>query len=421
MFVFVVAIMLVLMIWMERKASAYIQDRRGPNRTNILGIRLFGIIQNVADVVKLVTKEDAEPDAADKILFRLAPFIVMFIALMTMAVIPFAEPVTLWGHTFNFQISGLNAGILYVFALSSLGVYGTILAGWSSGNKYSFLGAVRASSQMISYEVGLGLAVVGVLLAYGTTDLAEIVARQGHLPWGWGVAVSPLGFLIFWVGLFAETGRVPFDLPEGESELVAGFHLEYSGLKFALFFMGEYVNMVVGAAIISTLFFGGWQVPFLSGSMIEHHAQTILSILLIVGGVGLMAIFFIILHSILKPFVVWKDLRDNEPKYFAPIVFILAVAMLWSGIWLATGPSLAEASWYPILQGGVKFVLQVTSFSVKTFFFSFLFIWVRWTLPRFRYDQVMRLGWQYLLPLGVFNIFLSWGLAYIYNLAGFWG
>lgn len=412
MFAFIVGGMLPFMIFMERKVSAYIQDRRGPNRANILGIRLFGMIHNVADVIKLVLKEDIEPRSVDKTLFRLAPFIVMSIALMTMAVVPFGEPIELSklglglgeGLTLHFQISGLNAGILYVFAISSLGVYGVILAGWSSGNKFSFLGALRASSQMISYEVGLGLSVVGILIAFGTTNLVSIVEQQGHNPLTWGVILSPIGFMVFLICLFAETSRMPFDLPEGESEIVAGYHVEYSSLKFALFFMGEYVNMVVGAAIISTLFFGGWHVPFLSKAMIHKHTLPLLSMMLIVGGVGLLGLFMILVHSIIKPFFAWGDMRDYEPWYFAPLAGIGGVAMVWVGI-LLWQPGLVAAPW---LQTLVQFVLQLSAFCAKTLFFSFFFIWVRWTLPRFRYDQVMRLGWQYLLPIALANVFLTY-------------
>lgn len=404
MFAFIVAAMLPGMIWMERKVSAYIQDRRGPNRANVLGIKLFGMIHNVADVVKLVNKEDVEPAAADKFLFRLAPFMVMTLALMTMAVVPFAPPIHIAGTTvhLNLQIAPLNAGILYVFAITSLGVYGIILAGWSSGNKFAFLGSLRACSQMVSYELGLGLSIVGILIAYGTTDLNLIVMRQGANPLNWGVWISPLGFIIFLVCLFAETNRNPFDLPEGESEIVAGYHVEYSSLKFALFFMGEYVNMVVGAAVVSTLFFGGWQVPFLSTSAIHANTRSLLMMMMIVGGIVLLLISAALLHAIVKPFFKWGDLRDHEPKYFFPLALGGGLGMLVLGLFILPGVAIA-----PWMQVGTQLALQISAFVAKTFFFSFLFIWVRWTLPRLRYDQVMRIGWQYFVPLGVANIFIT--------------
>lgn len=404
MFGFVVGVMLPLMIWMERKVSAYIQDRRGPNQASILGIRLFGMVHNIADVIKLVTKEDIEPKAADKTLFRLAPFLVMSVSLMTMAVLPFADTLVLSQHslTFHFQIAPLNAGILYIFAITSLGVYGVILAGWSSGNKFSFLGALRASSQMISYEVGLGLSIIGILAVYSTTEFSRMVLVQGANPFTWGVFLSPIGFLIFLVCLFAETNRNPFDLPEGESELVAGYHVEYSSLKFALFFMGEYVNMVVGAAVVSTLFFGGWQVPFLSTAQIHTHASKLFSGMLIVGGLVCLLLSTTLLHAIAKPFFRWGDLRDWEPKIFFPLTLLAGAGMLFAGIRLI--PTLGNPGW---LQITTQLLLQISAFCAKTFFFSFLFIWVRWTLPRLRYDQVMKIGWQYLVPLGIANIFLT--------------
>jgi NADH-quinone oxidoreductase subunit H len=402
MFIFVVAGMLPFMIWMERKVAAYIQDRRGPNRSHILGIRLFGLVHNINDVIKLFMKEDTEPDAADKALFRLAPFIVMTVAILTMAVVPFGPSLSIGGQVLHLQIATLDVGILYIFAISSLGVYGIVLAGWSSGNKFSFLGAMRASSQMVSYEIPLALSVIGILIAYNTTNLSQIVISQTANPFTWGIFLSPIGFIVFIVCLYAETNRNPFDAPEGESEIVAGFHIEYSSLKFALFFMGEYVHMIVGAAIISTLFFGGWQVPFLSLDMIATHAKTILSIIAIGSGIALIALSAILLHNILKPRIHWGDLRDNEPKYFFPIALASGMLLLFIGAMVIPSLSLS-----PVLQVFAQLMLSIGSFCAKTFFFSFLFIWVRWTLPRFRYDQIMRLGWLYLLPLGIANIFIT--------------
>ncbi len=408
MFAFAVAAMLPLMIWMERKVAAYIQDRRGPNRANILGVRLFGMVHNIADVLKLVLKEDVEPDVADKRLFRLAPFIVMSIAVLTMAVVPFAEPLKIGDRVFHFQIAKLNIGIIYIFAISSLSVYGLILAGWASGNKFSFLGGLRASSQMISYEVALGLSVVGMFIIYGTTDLEEIVKLQGANPFTWGFMVSPLGFIIFLVCLFAETNRNPFDLPEGESELVAGFHVEYSGLKFALFMMSEYLHIVVGSAVVASLFFGGWQVPFLSSGTIEAYAKPILIVLFVLTGLVLLWISGLLAYNIAKPRFQWGDLRDNEPKYFFPLTIAGAAVFLALGITVIPNLDFSKYTWIPV---ATRVVLQISAFAAKTFFFSFFFIWVRWTLPRFRYDQVMKLGWQYFIPLGVANIFITfiWG------------
>jgi NADH-quinone oxidoreductase subunit H len=297
---------------------------------------------------------------------------------------------------------------LYVFAITSLSVYGIILAGWSSGNKFSFLGALRASSQMVSYEVGLGLAVIGILIAYGTTDLVQMVRAQGHNPLTWGVVLSPLGCLLFLTALFAETNRMPFDLPEGESELVAGFHLEYSSFKFALFFMSEYVNMVVGAAVVATLFFGGWQIPFLSTTFIQQHSTTVFSVMMIIAGIVLLLASVALIDAIRRPFYRWGDLRDAEPKIFLPLTLLGGLAMLWLGIGVVPSLDTHQHAWFPVV---VVLLLQISAFCAKTFFFSFLFIWVRWTLPRFRYDQVMKLGWRYMIPLGIGNIFLTFFFA----------
>ncbi len=259
--------MLPVLIWAERKGAAFIQDRTGPNRASVLGLRLGGLVHPIADVLKLVFKEDVVPARAHKFLHSLAPFIVMTVALSTFAVIPFGDFLEAGGRRVPLIVADLNAGILYVFAVASLGTYGIVIGGWAANNKYTFLGAVRSGAQMISYEISMGLALMGLLLIFSSFSLMDIVRGQGHLLWGflpmWGVVVQPLGALLFITAVYAETNRTPFDLPEGDSELVAGYHLEYSSLKFALFFMAEYCNMIVGAALITTLFFGGWQIPWL--------------------------------------------------------------------------------------------------------------------------------------------------------------
>lgn len=313
----------------ERKIGGWIQDRVGPNRAGPLGL-----LQPLADGVKFFFKEDVIPLNVDKPLYILAPALALIPALITFAVVPFGNRIEIFGHTILLRIADVNIGLLYIFAIASLGVYGIVLAGWSSNNKYSLLGALRSSAQVISYELPLGLSIIGVLMVFETLQLSQIVFHQGarlewfpHLP-RWGVFVQPLGFMIFLIAAFAETNRVPFDLPEGEAEIVAGYHTEYGSMKFAFFFMGEYANMITSAAVITTLFFGGWQVPFTA--------------------------FFL--------------------KFISP-------------------------SWLPLL--------QICSFVVKTLFFAFLFIWVRWTIPRFRYDQLMSLGWKVLLPLSLANILVT--------------
>src|SRR5678815_1115829 len=268
--------------WVERKGSALIQDRIGANRASIFGFAGMGLVNTlIADPLKFLTKEDFVPAAGDKLLHTLAPCMALFPALVTFAVIPFGDVLILGDRVINLQVANLNIGILYVFAMGSLGVYGIVIGAWASNNKFSLLGGVRGSAQMISYEVAMGLSVMGVLMVYGTLELQEIARDQGALirdllpQWldflrriigwlpAWGVFLQPLAFLLFFTAAVAETKRIPFDLPVGESELVAGYHVEYSGGKFLMFFAGEFAEVVTVAGLVTTLFFGGWQVPYL--------------------------------------------------------------------------------------------------------------------------------------------------------------
>ncbi|HWH76393.1 MAG TPA: complex I subunit 1 family protein [Candidatus Binatus sp.] len=338
--------------WVERKGSALIQDRIGANRASVFGFAGLGLVNTlIADPLKFLTKEDFIPPSGDKFLHTLAPCMALFPALVTFAVIPFGD-VLQWGdRTINLQVASLNIGILYVFAMGSLGVYGIVIGAWASNNKFSLLGGVRGSAQMISYEIAMGLSVIGVLMVYGTLELQEIARDQGQLigellpvwlgflhpliGWlpAWGIFLQPLAFLLFFTSAIAETKRIPFDLPEGESELVAGYHVEYSGGKFLMFFAGEFAEIVTVAGLVATLFFGGWQVPYL--------------------------------------------LRDG---FHFP----------WGANWLL--PHLAVV------------ILQVLAFTIKVLFFCWMQILLRWSVPRFRYDQVMRLGWKMLLPAALLNV-----------------
>lgn len=327
-----------VLVWAERRGSAFIQHRLGPNRVNIGGFALAGLVQPLADVVKFFWKEDYVPAHASRLLYVLAPLMLLVPAAMTFAVIPFGDVLVVGGRTIKLQVADLNVGILYVFALASLSVYGIVLAGWASNNKYTLLGGIRSSAQMVSYELALGLSVVGILMIYGAVELDEIVLGQGELAGGWlpkwGVVTQPIAFVLFTVAVFAEANRLPFDLPEAENELVVGYHTEYSSsMKFALFFMSEYMAMVTGSMLIVTLFLGGWQIPWVTSEALAA----------------------------------------------------------------AVGPIPAA-------------ILQVGSFAAKTAFFLWLFIWVRWTLPRFRYDQLMRIGWKVVLPIALANVFVT-GLA----------
>jgi NADH-quinone oxidoreductase subunit H len=299
----------------ERKISAWIQDRHGPNR-----VGYGGLLQPAADGLKNIMKEETYPEAANMPLFILAPVLSFVPALMTFAVIPFGAPLaTRWGRI-DLVVADMPIGFLFILAISSLGVYGIVLAGWASNNKYALLGGLRASAQMVSYEVSLGMSTIAVLLLAGNVGLSTIIDQQAHM--GWNVLLLTLAFFIFLVAAFAETNRLPFDLPEAESELIAGYHTEYSAMKFSMFFIAEYANMVTASALMTTLFFGGWDIPFTS----------------------------------------W----DNVPPWTI-----------------------------------AKTLLTVAAFSVKVLFFLFVYMWVRWTVPRFRYDQLMALGWKVMLPLAL--------------------
>ena len=319
----------------ERRISAFMQDRLGPNR-----VGPWGLLQPVADGIKFIMKEDIIPAEANKLIYVIAPMIAIVTAMLTFAVVPFGHDLYLRGRVINFQIADFGVGILYVFAIASMGIFGIIMGGWASNNKYSLLGGLRSASQFISYEISMGLSVIGILMVYGSLRLNDIAQYQGSLWFNavpkWGILVQPLGFIVFIVSVFAETNRVPFDLPEAESELVGGYHTEYSSMKFAFFFMGEYANMITASALLATLYFGGWQVPYL--------------------------------HVILG-------------TLFPKLGF---QAQQWIGA-----------------------VLGVASFAVKVGIFLFLFLWVRWTLPRFRFDQLTDLGWKVLIPLALLNIVVT--------------
>lgn len=393
-----------VLIWLERKGSAYIQDRRGPNRASLFGIiRLGGMIHSLADVVKLLMKEDIIPSKANKFFYILAPFTAMSVACMTFAVIPFAAPIVWDGITITFQTADLNAGILYILAISSLGVFGIMLAGWSSNNKYTLLGGLRSSAQMISYEIVMSLAVISVLMMVGSLELSKVVEDQSPNLLHWNFVRQPVACLLFMVAMFAETNRLPFDLPEGESEIVAGYHLEYSSLKFALFFMAEYANMIIASAVISSLFFGGWQIPFLSTDFLRANSSIALKIVLgflAIGHLGAGLVMLKVGRRNVKN-KKWGDNRDYEPVILglgaigAALALAGALAYLWP-ITLSSNASMI-----------VTALLQLGCFLTKVLFFCWVFIWVRWTLPRFRYDQLMKLGWKYMMPVSLLNIFVT--------------
>jgi len=390
-----------LLVWMERRVAALIQDRLGPNRCNIKGVRLGGMIQPFADMLKLLFKEEFYPKhVKHKIYYILAPGIVFASSFLSFMVIPYADDITLDNYTYQIQALPIELGVLWIFAFAGLGVYGIIIAGWSSHNKYSILGSLRASSQVISYEIAMGLSIVSMLITYGSISLNDMVHFQSELIFGfipaWGIVLQPLAGLIFIVTAFAETNRAPFDAAEGESEIVAGYHTEYSAMKFALFFMGEYIAMTAASALIVTLFFGGYQIPWLNTQSMHEHINLII--------MALMAL----LPLVSLGFVSWMrrnnscDISRRRETYFATIlitIFVLALESFFLYL-LISGLNGQQSSVFIM-------ILQIGSFALKVMMMNFVFVWVRWTFPRFRYDQTQHLGWRILLPLSLFNIFVT--------------
>lgn len=312
--------------YFERKIAGFMQDRRGPNRAGP-----FGILQPLADGLKLFFKEEIVPSFSSKFLFVLGPILAMLTAIMVSAVIPWGNQMHILGRIVSLQIADINIGILYIFGVVSLGVYGIMIGGWASNNKFSLLGAMRAASQIISYELALGISLIALLMLTGTLSLNDIVGQQkDHV---WYIFKQPLGFLIFLVCAFAETNRTPFDLPEAENELMGGYHAEYSSMKLGFYLFSEYVNMFLSGAVMTTLYFGGYDIPFVNDANLVHT-------------IGM--------------------------------------------------------NWVAIIEGAVLFI--------KIALFIFLFMWVRWTVPRFRYDQLMNLGWKILLPLSLLNMLVTGAL-----------
>lgn len=309
----------------ERKVAAFLQDRIGPNRAGP-----FGLLQPIADGVKMFMKEEIIPNVSNKALFILGPSLFMMTALMTGAVIPWApDPgVMIDGQPLHIQVTDINIGILYLLGVVSIGVYGIMIGGWASNNKYSLLGALRASSQMISYEIAMGLSVIALVMVTGTLSLREIAEQQTS--WHWNILLQPVGFLIFFICALAETNRAPFDLPECETELVGGYHTEYSSMKLGMFLFAEYINMFISSAIMSTFYFGGYNMPFIGR---------------------------------------WV----HDPMWLSVLGFVFLFA--------------------------------------KIVTFIFIFMWIRWTFPRFRYDQLMNLGWKILIPLAIVNLAVLTPLA----------
>ncbi len=328
-----------LLTWVERKESAVIQDRIGANRASVFGLRVFGLFQPFADAIKMIFKEDFVPSFSRRTLHTIAPFLSFFFVAVTIVAVPFGNSVTIAGREIPLQVLDMNAALLFVVAMLGLGIYGIILSGWASNNRFALIGSVRGAAQLISYEVALTLSLIGLIMVFPSLSLSRIVEFQGELLFGfipkWGIFLQPLGFGVFFLAALAETKRVPFDMPEGESEII-GFFTEYSGLKWGLFMMTDFLEIIVVSCLAATLFFGGWQVPWLAA-----------------GG------------------------------FHFP----------WGGAW--------------ILPSWLVTVLQVGAFNIKVFFLCWLQVLIRWTYPRFRYDQLMDFGWKVLVPLSIVNILLT--------------
>ncbi|MDZ4661973.1 MAG: NADH-quinone oxidoreductase subunit NuoH [Pseudomonadota bacterium] len=335
--------MVPILVWAERRGSAFIQNRFGPNRVGPLGLT-----QLLADAVKFIMKEEFVPGKATALLFYAAPVVALIPAALSLAAIPYSVPVHVeafgeYGpYVFNIQGYEAGLGILFILSVSSLGAYSILMAGYGSANKYSLMGALRASAQMVSYELALSLSVIGVVLIYGTLNLSEIIKLQEGVKFGlpnWGILYQPLGFVLFFSCAFAECNRLPFDLSEAEGELVAGFHTEYGGFKMLLFFMGEYGHMMVASCLATIFYFGGYNIPYCTPTEVLQILET-------------------------------KFASSTVASLLTSLVFLI-------------------------------------SFLIKVGFFLWLFIWVRWTLPRFRYDQLMNLGWKKMLPWSLFNLILT--------------
>ncbi len=393
-----------ILVWVERRVAGFIQDRLGPNRCNINGFRLGGLIQSFADMLKLVFKEDFKAKAIkEKFVFTLAPVIVFVSAFLSYMVMPFADNLVIGSQTFIMQGLPINLGALWFLAFAGLSIYGIILGGWSSNNKYSLLGSIRAGAQVISYEASMTLALVSLLVTYGSINLVDMVNFQSKLLFGfipaWGIVIQPLAAVIFIVTAFAEANRTPFDIAEGESEIVGGYHTEYSAMKFGLFFVGEYVAMSASSALIVTLFFGGYNLPWLGTDTLKENFHTvILAIIVILPLLSLLFGRWIVKNN------VWPskdDKRNNESKWLIRVLILINIVVIGIlGCFLING--ITETTTNIAVA-----IIQIATFAIKLLLMNFVFVWVRWTLPRFRYDQLQNLGWKILLPLSIANIFLT--------------
>jgi NADH-quinone oxidoreductase subunit H len=388
---FIVLTVNAYLTWFERKVVAHMQSRIGPHR-----VGPHGLLQPAADGLKFLFKEDVMPAGVDKFVYLLAPFLALTLSLASLAVIPFGPkplPFSFFGRQIDLWITNPDIGLLILFAVTALGVYGVALAGWASNSKYPLLGGLRSSAQMVSYELALTMSVVGVVLMANSFSLTDIITKQDSSKYGflgWNIIgihsfTQIVGFLCFFISAIAETNRVPFDLPEAESELVAGFHTEYSSFKFAMFFIAEYTSMITVSALCTILFFGGWNSPFPDSWTPTHYLP----------GIILLPFGLWVIYDGIKYETIWG--RLVLPVIGTGVAII--GALLLAGIWIAP---LHEAN---------EFIQAPFWLLAKIFFFLFFYVWARGTLPRFRYDQLMNIGWKLLLPVSIVNVIITAGVV----------
>ena len=401
-------LMIPVLVWLERRGAGLVQDRIGPNRTNVAGFRLGGVVQSFADVIKLVWKEEYYPShiKTGRWLLMLSPIITFVAALLAFMAIPFADTVVIGGEALRVQPLPFDYGVLWYLAIGAVGVVGIFFGGWLSHDKYALMGSVRSGSMMLGYELPLGLTVVAMILTYQTIDFNAMVQWQsgtllGFLP-AWGVFVQPLAAVLLIIALFAETNRAPFNVSEGESEIVAGYFTEFTAMKFAMYFMGEYVAMNTASAVIITMFFGGYQLPWVSTqAMLAHFDYFAWALMAVLPLLTFGTIRWMRRNNRVRPTVATDGGRGFETKVLTFALVAMTAAIEGALLWLSLLPEGTTAT------AAAVALLQIAVFVSKLMVFNLFFILVRWTLPRFRYDQVQHLGWYYMLPLALFNLFVT--------------
>jgi NADH-quinone oxidoreductase subunit H len=397
-----------VLVWLERRIASLVQDRLGPNRTNVFGFRLGGVVQSFADVVKLLLKEEYYPShiKMGRWLFMFGPIITFSAALLAFMAIPFADTLHIEGEALRVQALPIDFGVFWYLAIGAISVLGVIFGGWLSHNKYSLLGAARAGSMVISYELPLGLSILAFIITYDTIDFNAMVQWQSgtffaFLP-AWGILVQPLASIILIISLFAETNRNPFTVAEGESEIVAGYMTEHTAMKFAMYFMGEYVAMNTASAVIITVIFGGYQIPWVSTeTLLQNFSTFAISLMISVPVIVGILIRWMRKNNTVRPTVSTDSGRNFETKVLTIVLIGMTLLIEIILLYLAffTDSTLADTI--------TVMLFQIVVFVVKLMMFNIFFILIRWTVPRFRYDQVQYLGWYYLLPLSLFNLFIT--------------